>query len=362
MKKKLKNKKLKKDVTFFYSDHIEKNTWVNLKKRLKNKGYKTRFSNKLRGKAEIGFYNHDLNINNNSKFSIISLHGMDQGRTSWPNAWKKTRWDLYDIGLLPGKKWVNLWKTSCKDPKANPRNGVYEIGWPKSDDINSTSFKQKVKKIKKKINPNKKTILYAPSFETDNKQLDILNLAKKKGLNLIVKHWPSKDDKKYSDIYKNTIKMNNISKQNYKDVYIYPPKTNIFLYLAIADILITDESSVMYEAMLFNVPTIIPNDWSMRINNSNKPRKIMPSSDAYLNCQLNDLSKNISLTLNNLSEVKKIIKKQKKLHFSYIENSSEKIFNLIEKIINNDLSYKSINVRKPLKRSIFERIKKYFLK
>ena len=40
-------------------------------------------------KVEIGFYNHDQNIENKAKLSIVSLHGMDQGRFNWPNAWKK---------------------------------------------------------------------------------------------------------------------------------------------------------------------------------------------------------------------------------------------------------------------------------
>ena len=154
--------------------------------------------------------------------------------------------------------------------------------------------------------------------------------------------------------------MNNISKKSYKDVYIYPPKTNIFLYLAAADILITDESSVMYEAMLFNVPTLIPNDWNMRINNSNKPRKIKPSIDAYQNCQLSDLPKNVSIILKNLKNIQKKINKQKNFHFSYIQRSSEKIFKLVEDIINNDLSYKSYRIKKTVKQNIFNKIKRIF--
>ena len=59
------------------------------------------------------------------------------------------------------------------------------------------------------------------------------------------------------------------------------------------------------------MPTLIPNDWNMRINNSNKPRKIKPSHDAYQNCQLSDLPKNISIILKNLKNIKKKINKQK---------------------------------------------------
>ena len=114
----------------------------------------------------------------------------------------------------------------------------------------------------------------------------------------------------------------------------------------------------MYEAMLFNVPTLIPNDWNMRINNSNKPRKIKPSHDAYQNCQLSDLPKNISIILKNLKNIKKKkINKQKNLHFSYIQRSSEKIFKLIEDIINNDLSYKRNRIKRTVKQNIFTKLK-----
>ena len=57
------------------------------------------------------------------------------------------------------------------------KKGVFNVGWPKSDAINSNKFKLEKNKIKKKLNSKKKTILYAPSMETDNKQLDILDLA-----------------------------------------------------------------------------------------------------------------------------------------------------------------------------------------
>ena len=352
----MKNNKLKKKITFFYSDHIEKSTWLNLKERSEIRGYKTNFSKNLEKKAEIGFYNHDQNLENKAKLSIVSLHGMDQGRTSWPNAWRKTRWDLYDIALLPGKKWVERWKISSDDNNAIPKKGAYEVGWPKSDNIDSKIFKDKVRKIKKKLNPQKKTILYAPTFETDDKQLDILNLAKKLKLNLIIKHWTSKDDKIYSDIFKNTVKMNKISKKEYKDTYIFPPKSNIFLYLASADILVTDESSVMYEAMLFNVPTVIPNSWNMRISNSTKPRKIKPSTDAYLSCSLEDLPKNISYILENKNKIRKIIEKQKFLNFSYIKKSSDRILDLLDKMICGKNFEKGIKKKKNFEKNFFKRL------
>ena len=46
---------MKKKITFFYTDHLEKNTWNNLKKKAIKRGFKTEFSKDLTKDAEIGF-------------------------------------------------------------------------------------------------------------------------------------------------------------------------------------------------------------------------------------------------------------------------------------------------------------------
>ena len=332
---------MKKKITFFYTDHLEKNSWKNLKDKAVQRGFKTELSKDLTKTTEIGFYNHDRNIKNNAKFSFITLHGMDQCRNNWPNPWVNMRWDYYDIGLLPGNKWSRMWSEASFDPYSHPKKGVFNIGWPKSDLINSDKFKKKKRAIEKKLNKKKKTILYAPTMETDNKQLDVVNLAIKLDVNLIIKHWPTREDKRVSDIYKNILKANRISKKRYKNVVILPPKSDIFSCLLAADLLITDESSVLYEAMIVNVPTVIPNDWKMRINNINKPRKIIPSKYAYMNCPKNELYSNINLIFKNLKKINDQISKKKNNHFSNIGCSSDKILDLVEKISSKKIMSKN---------------------
>ena len=91
--------------------------------------------------------------------------------------------------------------------------------------------------------------------------------------------------------------------------------TDIFVSISAADLLITDESSVLYEAMLLNMPTIIPNDWKMRINNINKPRNIIPSKYAYTNCSNKELYSTSKLIFKNLKSINKKISKKKKFIF-----------------------------------------------
>ena len=81
---------------------------------------------------------------------------MDQGRSIWPNAWKKTRWDFYDIGLLPGKAWVNRWKASSINLKQIQKKEYLKLGGLNQIIYIQCLLKKKVKEIKKKLNPKKK--------------------------------------------------------------------------------------------------------------------------------------------------------------------------------------------------------------
>jgi hypothetical protein len=105
----------------------------------------------------------------------------------------------------------------------------------------------------------------------------------------------------------------------------------------------------MYEAMLFNVPTIIPSDWNMRSSNRNNPRKIKPSLDAYSSCPIENLSKEVLYILKNKKKINKIIEKQKNSHFSYIKKSSDKVLNLMDKIITGKNKEKPIIKKKKFK-------------
>jgi len=371
-----KSDQIKKDITFFYTEEIEKKNWTYLKEKASSQGYLTRFSNDMSRKAEIGFYCSDFNRPENSKLSIVMLHGMDQGRNRWPNIWRDWPWHKFDVGLLPGKSWADRWKRSASDPYAHPKIAVCEVGSPKADEIykDKHQFEKQVDELAKKLNlPYKKTVLYAPSFETDGKQKDLMNLLRGTNTNLLVKHWlMSLDDQKnYPDVWNNIEEINTTAlKENY--IRILPPETSIMTCLGLCDILVTDESSVAYEALLLNLPTFSIKNWVMRTNNIETPRPVKPVKNV-----VNLVSKN---------ELKEFIKNYNKEHgldettsmrdlnFSNLGNSSSKILELVEKILMGEeindklLSDKIINKKLIILRSLgkvfpkrFKRIARKFL-
>ena len=76
-------------------------------------------------------------------------------------------------------------------------------------------------------------------------------------VNVLVKHWiTEKDAPKFQDLNRNINEANLYTKKNFKNCKILDPNLDIIQCLAVSDILITDESSVLYEAFLFNIQCV----------------------------------------------------------------------------------------------------------
>ena len=285
------------------------------------------FCRDFKKKCDIGIYAHDADKikDINSKLSIISLGGMDQGKLLWPNFWVKENWNKFDFGILPGNNWANMWKQTSWYKGARPKIAMLLTGWPKSIELKNIQKKKRRKKI----------ILYAPCFETDNKQLDVAYAVKKTNFNLLIKHLPwdtNEEILKFRDV-KNNIKIaNKLTKKILGNrVKILNSKSNIMKYYSKVDLLITDESSVMYESLLYDLPNLSCKDWPIRTNNVNIPRMIKTDSSVCTYTIKSNLEKSIKHFFQNKSYFKKIIKLKKKNHFSYIHSSTLNINNFLIK-------------------------------
>ena len=326
------NLKLEKNITFYCEDIPERQLISPLYEIFKENKYKVRVTNNLSENSEIGYYcspsTHVKNVN--SKFSIISLGGMDQGKLFWPNFWYKEPWDKFDLGFLPGKKWRDMWQSSTWFKSALPKYGIITGGWPKTQIIKEKFNKNKTKQQKFKI-------LYAPCFENDDKGLDVINSIKNLDVIIEIKHLPWNEHFeriKHKDIRSNIAKMliftrNNI-KKNFK---IHNSKKNIFDIFNNIDLLITDESSLIYEALLFDIPTLSCHDWLMRSSNSSKARYVKRNEDICNYTFRSNLQNKIKQIILNYDEFLKNIKNKKTDYFSNIDNSAVYIFNTINNVV-----------------------------
>jgi hypothetical protein len=314
-------------VTFYYKDLAQKHLFEYIPRHLNKNIYDIKFTQNFNIKSDVGFYAENTNLikNINSKISFITLGGIDQGKLYWPNFWRKESWSRFDFGLLPSKHWAKMWKDSSWFTESRPKLAMLLTGWPKSEEIKKIKLKKK-KKIE--------TILYAPCFETDDKGVDVVNSIKDKNIKLLVKHlpWDQKEEiVKFKDIRNNIKKMITYSKKKLKNkVKIINSKKNIMKYYNKADLLITDESSVMYEALLYNLPSLSCYDWPMRTNNTNNPRKIKKDLRVCLYTSKKNLRSTIIKLISNKNKLQNNCKIKKKYFFSYIDNSAKNIADFLD--------------------------------
>ena len=150
----------------------------------------------------------------------------------------------------------------------------------------------------------------------------------------MIKHLPwneSHEVIKFRDVRKNINQMKKYAQLKLrKKVTIINSTDNIMKYYNKADILVTDESSVMYEALLYNLPSLSCNDWPMRTNNTNKPRKIKMDKEVCSYTNKNNLKKAIINLLKQKKRLKKAVLNKKRNHFSYLDNSGKNLSVFLE--------------------------------
>lgn len=254
------NKGLKKEITFFCQDKGEYYNLLPIMNYADKRGYKVNHTNDLNVKAEIGVYCQHFGKPENSKFSVVLLHDMIQGHNRWPNLWELERWNTYDIGIVPGIKWKNRWEKCAFQYYANPRCGAYMLGYPKSNEIFSGELENRVNELKKTMNMKYDvSVLYAPSWENDEKEDDFIRALASLPVNLLVKQaaWP----KEYGHIIKNIENMRKLHEGKYDNLYYIEPEESIMVALKMCDIVVSDESSVMVEGLMFGKPSIAVKDW-----------------------------------------------------------------------------------------------------
>lgn len=252
---------IRKDITFIYMDSAEKGIMEPLAEEAKRRGYTVKLTTNKFEKCEIGVYCQHANFPQYSKFSVIMLHDIIQQYGNWPDIWFREPWDKYDIGILPSDQWVQNWNRCSQLKYANPRLGMYKVGWPKADvvsNIDRTAYRKEFCE-KYKLDVNKKTVLYAPAWENDGKQDEFVKAVRNLDVNIIIKQYPATEDVQ-PEQYNNIREMYELHK-NDERVTLLDPKMNIFNAILAADLLVSEESSTMAEALMMGIPSISVSDW-----------------------------------------------------------------------------------------------------
>ncbi len=276
---------VKKEITFFYTD---KGEFYNLKPiadKAVARGYSVEFTEDIRKEAEIGIYCQHANWleSINAKFSLILLHDMEQGHERWPDIWEGETWDKFDIGIVPGKTWADRWMKCACHSWARPRFGTFALGYPKNDIVYSPDLKAHAKQLGRQLNMKYDySVLYAISRECDGKEDDFVRALSSLNVNLLIKqaHWPEN----YTDVNLNIKKMREMHEGKYENVYYIDPQESIMTALELCDMIVSDDSSVMTEAVMFGKPALSCVDW-LTPETPSKGFTLLSAMDYVMKCK-----------------------------------------------------------------------------
>lgn len=248
-----------REITFFdtgATGGVVRDAFGPIAREAERRGYGVNFSADATADAAIGFYGeHHWDIPEvNADLSVVTFHGIDDSFDA--EYYVNEHWGRYDVGLLPGQDAVANWQSVSLYPSARPRLGVFDVGWPKSDRIQSPSFQEEIGRLKRELGiDGGSTVLYAPTLESDDKVEEFLAAARTTFDNVMIKYG-SYEDPDYDDLLGD--------RQADDDITIIDNDSDIIEPLAMADVLVSDQSSVLTEALLTETVPISVTDWPIR--------------------------------------------------------------------------------------------------
>jgi len=319
------------NITFFCTDKCEKQALQPIADEASARGIPVKFSANSDEKVDIGVYCQHL-ARPRARLSVVMLHDMAQRHDVWPDYWAHEPWNEFDIGIVPGPLWGRMWGRMKQMRFAQPRIGVFELGWPKADLIykDISSHESEVDALRDKLDLKyEHTVTYAPSWENHGKQSDFVNALFDLPVNLLLKQAP------WSAAYPqvlDSIKQQNSLHENISDkVKIIDPEISIMRVLGLSDLLVSDESSVLFEACLSEVPSLAVSDWL--IPDRNPPRLAVVPLQEIAKTPKNELADAVMKMLGDLDAEKQKCIKIREFLYSELGSSSKKIMDLIDGIV-----------------------------
>ena len=320
------------NITFFVYDSRHKQAVEPIAEEASNRGYFVSFSDEVYEPAEIGVYTQHTGgiLPFNAKLSVAMFHGIDQGYM--PDLWPKMEnWRYVDIGFLPSETAAETWRSCSHVPHARPKRGVFKVGWPKSDFVFKPGFEEQVQQYKERYGiGDGTTVLYAPSYESGGKISEFVEKVDGAADNLLVKHGPF-DSGQYLEA--DTTLLDLYEKHSSK---ITPLDTddNIFLGLGAADVLVSDESSVLLEASFTETVPVSVVDWPTATESSPEDKELVP--DLAVQTTSINLSDEISEIISSISSQKRKLVNARERHLENPGAGAQSVMDLIDDVRLND--------------------------
>ena len=322
---------LKKEITFYFSNPVERQTAAPVAAEAERRGYRVEMSEEPFRKSEIGVYCGHDNFPANSRLSFVMLHDMGQGQLNWPNMWQYESWNDFDAGFVPGDEWAERWRESSFHAFARPKRGVFKAGWPKSDAIfvDDSKMSTEASSLREQLNlQHDISILYAPAWENDRKQDEFVQALIDLPVNLLLKQFPWTDQ--WPDMVANVAEMNALHRNIARNVHVLDPDISIMHAIEIGDVMVSEESSCLIEALLKGRPAVSVSDWL--VPDTQPPRLPAAPFDFLIRTKKNQLRETIAEIIADIDTRKQTAIEHRNRNFARLGRAAATVMDVIEAV------------------------------
>ncbi len=204
--------------------------------------------------------------------SVIALHDLGQDGSAGAGYFASDSWHVFDVGILPGPRWARLFAESLERELPGPREGVRIGGWPKTDwafaHPDEVTVLRDALRTRLGLHHDRPTVLIAASWQHRPFLVNLPAQFAEMDVDLLVKFpvWssPTTPDHPWADVMCASRVESALARHAANSeprFHVVPPETPDSLVIALSDVVVSNGSNLMFEAVLAGVPAVLVSDW-----------------------------------------------------------------------------------------------------
>lgn len=244
------------------------------------RGAKVRVTNDFTERSRVGLYAchpnrfFDFQVGQWKRpandLAVLAVHDLGQADCFDPEYFVKEPWHAFDLGLLPGPAWKQMWEEASRKGCRGPVLGMRAVGWMKMDHVfaRPNEFNERVSRLRAELDLDHRPIIMLACSWSDRRQLtDTLRSIGPDDFQVVVKYpvgesplpgspWFDRLSDAYEELQlaRTAAVLNPLVKVAEDDV-------DVMELLALADVVVSNGSNVLYEGILMGVPGVCVQDW-----------------------------------------------------------------------------------------------------
>lgn len=271
---------LDQEVALYADDSHELEVLLPVGAELERRGARVRTAESFGEAATIGiysahtsrFYDFDEHVWRRppNDLMVQTVHDLGDGGAEGSDYFRAESWRIFDLGLLPGRRWMEEWQRAAEGGTAGPAQGMRVVGWPKMDHVHAdpAAFAESVRALRAKLGLGERPAVLLACSWSDRKQLrDTMELLDPDEFDVVVKYpasylpppnspWAERLTEAFHEM-----RAARAEAETADGVKVADDDTDIMALVAACDVVLSDGSNVLYEGILAGVPGICVVDW-----------------------------------------------------------------------------------------------------